>query len=145
MDPADREAPRPLGQPVSNPADPPSPVPDYLWPQRGALAGDDQRIAITTEEIRMLTRVLEEEQLSGVTLVTQREGSPWLELDVAQTFTAPRDRRPITDALATLDPDEFVDVAAAGRVYRFALWRYTCSVYRVGQDGAVEDDPFLTS
>src|SRR4051812_15249912 len=98
-----------------HPADPPRPIPTHLWPLRSPLEDGDLRIAPSTAELRALARTLDAEGLAGQTFVTMREGSPWLKLDVA--------------------------VVVGGRVYRYALWRYTLKVYRVGDDGAVEDDP----
>lgn len=36
-----------------------------------------------------------------------------------------------------------VDLVVSGELRRFAIWNLTGAVYRVGEDGAVEDDPFL--
>lgn len=111
--------------------DPPSPVPDWLRPLRGHLGADDLRIAPSTQELRVIAQVLEHEQLAGQALVTMRDGSPWLELDVAVPgYVHPPDHVKLT-----------AEAAAPSAVYRYAIWRYTCRAYRVGPDGAVEDDP----
>jgi hypothetical protein len=36
-----------------------------------------------------------------------------------------------------------VDLLIDGKVKRFAVWNETGYVYRLGEDGVVEDDPFL--
>lgn len=36
-----------------------------------------------------------------------------------------------------------VDLVLAGKPLRLAIWNQTGHVYRVGEDGAVEDDPFI--
>jgi hypothetical protein len=61
-----------------------------------------------------------------------REGSPWLELDIALPTSVGRD----------VVADQ-VDELPRGGVYKYAIWRYTCKAYRLGPDGAVHDDPFL--
>lgn len=101
----------------SHPAAPPHPLPPHLQPDPMAapLGGGDARVTPTTEELGLIARLFDHLQISGQTLLTQREGSPWLELDVAGE--------------------------RGDRVWHFAIWRYTCRVYRVDRTGAVEDDP----
>lgn len=105
---------------MANPADPPSPIPAYLTPWAGERKGsppigpEDMRIAPATNDLVEIARLIEREELQdGQCLVTQRDGSPWIELDVAKH----------------------------GDVQRFALWRYTGAIYRIGPFGAVDDDP----
>jgi hypothetical protein len=111
-----------------HPFDPPTPIPEYLWPQRSVPLGqEDLRIAPSTDELRVIARALDVEHLAGHTLVTMREGSPWLEFDV------------VVPALERArDADE--ETRSSG-LYRYAMWRYSGSVFRVGADGAVDDDP----
>jgi hypothetical protein len=116
---------------VSHPADPPIPVPPHLRPQVAyALGPDDLRVVASTEELRVLARLLDHEGLAGSTILTHRDGSPWLEIAVAVPyhFDAP-DHPPGGKAVL------------GGRVYQYAIWRYTAKAYRLGEDGAVEDDP----
>ncbi|HTE62970.1 MAG TPA: hypothetical protein VK631_21630, partial [Solirubrobacteraceae bacterium] len=87
----------------------------------------DLRIAPSTEELRVIALLLGYEGLAGQALVTMRDGSPWLELDVA----VPHHGEPRDDQMSGRPPG----------VYRYAIWRFTCLPYRVGSDGAVEDDP----
>lgn len=37
-----------------------------------------------------------------------------------------------------------VDLIVDGELARYAIWNRTGNVYRIGSDGAVEDDPFIT-
>lgn len=113
-------------------ADPPTPVPPYLRPMQVPLGPGDERVGPSTEELRLIARLLDHEQLAGQTLVTMRSGSPWLELDVAVPVSAGR---------AVVDGQ--VDKLPRGGIYKYAIWRHTCKAYRLGRDGAVEDDPFL--
>jgi hypothetical protein len=161
---------------LTHPADPPTPIPNHLWPQRAPLGPGDLRIAPSTEELRMIARVLDEEKLAGQTLVTMRDGSPWLEVDVAVPHhVVPADlppdvplaqcpacglELPVDDSRAQIahmeaeHPDLIQErLRAAGLeparlrkrpgIHRYAIWRYTCAAYRIGRDGAVDDDPFL--
>jgi predicted HicB family RNase H-like nuclease len=122
-----------------HPADPPKPIPEHLWPwgRRGVgappLGPGDLRIAPSTAELRVLVATLDAEGIAGQTLVTQRDGSPWLELDVAVPYGA--------EGRSFVGSELGGSLAVGGRVYRYALWRYTLKVHRVGDDGAVEDDP----
>jgi hypothetical protein len=114
---------------VTSPADPPIPVPEHLRPLSFVQLGpEDLRVNISTEEHRAVARLLDQEQLAGQMFLTHREGSPWLEIDVASSRTA-----------ALAESTGFVPPG----VSRYALWRYTCAVYRLGPDGAVEDDPII--
>jgi hypothetical protein len=102
-----------------DPFDPPNPIPAWLTPQGGPLfhSDEDLRIVLTVKEFASLATLLGSH---GVTfgewsnvMLTLRDGSPWLE----------------------------VAVASGGHAAQYALWRYTGNVYRVGANGAVEDDP----
>ena len=115
-------------------AGPPIPVPPHLWPLRSPLAGDDLRVAASTEELRVIATLLEREGLAGYTLLTLRDGSPWLELDVAV---------PSHDEGRDVVRGQVGGELMGAGVYRYAIWRYTARAYRVGPDGAVEDDPIL--
>jgi hypothetical protein len=113
--------------------DPPSPLPSYLHPnpQRAPLGPDDLRIAPSTEELQVIARLLEREHVAGQALVTMRDGSPWLEIDVAVPSHGEGRRQVSPQAMPLAPPG----------VYRYAIWRYTARAYRVGADGAVGDDP----
>lgn len=119
---------------VDDPHGPPRPLPSYLQPNAGPIWEGDLRLAISTAGLRQLAKLLDVERLAGQVLLTLREGSPWLEVAVAvpmygegRAFVA----RELDDTL----------LASGGLVHKFAVWRYTEAVYRVGADGAVEDDP----
>jgi hypothetical protein len=73
-------------------------------------------------------------------MVTQRDGSPWLEFDVVVPFHMEA-RDHVRQEVEGLPAHDKLATFAHGGTYRFALWRYTGAVYRVGGDGAVEDDP----
>jgi hypothetical protein len=111
---------------------PPTPIPDWLAPLRSPLGPGDLRAVPSTAELRVLVRLLDHEGLAGWTMITQRDGSPWLEFDVAVPVHAEA-RDGVRAEVEELKP--------GGVVHKFALWRYTGKVYRVGTDGAVEDDP----
>jgi len=112
-------------------ADPPIPVPAHLRPLAPhGLGPGDLRVALSTEELRTIARLLDHERLAGQTLVTHRDGSPWIELAVAVPY--------FHDA-PDLPPGG--EAVVGGRVYQYAIWRYTAKAYRMGEDGAVEDDP----
>ena len=113
-------------------ADPPIPLPPELAPQvKAPLAGADERVALSTEELRALSALLDAERLSGQTLVTLREGSPWVELAVAVPYHVDAPDHPGAEA------------AVGGRVYRYVLWRYSCAIWRVDEDGALQRDPVI--
>lgn len=116
---------------MSHPADPPTPVPLWLAPQRLALGEGDLRIVLTTFELRCVADALDALGMSNANaMLTQRDGSPWIEIDaVAQLPTN----------LAYADVEEIA--ALADGAIRLALWRYTGAVYRIGESGAVDDDP----
>jgi hypothetical protein len=116
---------------------PPRPLPTYLWPQRGVLGPGDLRTVPSTGELRMMARTLERDHLAGQLMVTQRDGSPWLEFDVFVPFHGEA-RQYVQRELPK------PGALAPGGIYRYALWRYTGAVYRVDHEGAVEDDPILT-
>ena len=122
----------------------PTPEPDTRTPMAGTrapLGPEDLRTIPSTGELRAIVRVLDHEHLAGWTALTQRDGSPWLEVDVVVPFHGEaRDyvRREVDDLPSR--PDR-LDGLGPGGTHRFALWRYTGAVYRVDVHGAVEDDP----
>ena len=127
----------------SEPSDlgPPTPIPAHLWPIRSPLGPEDLRVAPSTAELRTIARVLDHDRIAGQALVTMREGSPWLELDVAVPAIAEH-RDPVRGEVDQLpEPADAVAGLAPPGVYRYAIWRYTGKAYRVGPDEAVEDDP----
>lgn len=100
------------------------------------LADDALRVSPSTEELRTIATLLDHERLAGQAMITQRDGS-WLELavvvsehGVARDQAHALGRAPM---LPVMPPEP--------GVYKYAIWRYTCLPYRVGPDGAVEDDP----
>jgi hypothetical protein len=121
---------------------PPHPIPEHLWPGRTTPLGpEDLRIAPSTGELRVIAQVLDHERIAGQALVTMRDGSPWLEVDVAVP-AMDESRGAVRGEVDDL-PEPFHAVAglAPPGIYRFAVWRYTGRAYRVDQHGAVEDDP----
>lgn len=117
--------------PERDPADPPTPVPLHLAPIEAPLGPEDLRIVLTTDELRAVVETCEMLDLDlGYVMLTQRDGSPWVEIAVAETE---RVARPFDPATAT-------PIRAATKL---ALWRYTCAVYRLDEFGAVEDDPIF--
>lgn len=125
------------------------PFPSYLWPQRGPLGESDMVIALDHDELIALAGALAtvaselapDERL-GTMRVLQREGSPWIELDVVVT-TQTREARPY-DVQASGFREYVRRELAAARVVKLALWRYTLDVYFVDSDGAVRDDPIVS-
>lgn len=130
-----------LSDPHPHPADPPSPCPPYLWPQRSPLGPDDLRIAPTTAELRVIGRLLDHDRIAGQALVTMRDGSPWLEVDIyVPAMGEARDyARPEVADLP--EPSDAVAGLAPPGIYRYAIWRYTAKAYRCDSHGAVDDDP----
>jgi hypothetical protein len=114
--------------------DPPRPVPEHLWPKQAALGDDDMRAVPSTGELRAIVKALDVTHIAGWVMLTQRDGSPWLEVDVAVPF---HDEARDFVRGECGDPDAL----AEGGIYKFAVWRYTGAVYPVGPDGAVADDP----
>lgn len=114
------------------PADPPTPVPPFLQPLGVSppLGPGDLLLVATRDELAAICAACVALDLDlSILRVVHRDGSPWIE------FVAVRlDRQ----ARAW---SEVVGAAATGEPQRFALWRYTLAVYRIGDDGAVEDDP----
>lgn len=98
--------------------DPPNPIPAWLMPLGGPLGDEDLCIVLSSRELEAVAQLLIFERLMGQLMLTHRDGSPWLEVAVAVEHPAPRSAR-------------------------YAIWRYTGRVYRVGADGAVEDDPLI--
>ena len=114
-----------------HPADPPTPIPHYLAPIRVALGESDLRIVATLRELAAVCAVLHELGLDTANvMLTQRDGSPWLEIDAV---AAPE------QALTLGETARFA--LDHGGVVSLALWRYTLAVYRIDEHGAVEDDP----
>lgn len=103
------------------------PIPKHLRPLDGPLGLGDLQIVLRTEELERLGRAIALVQDARTVRILHRDGSPWVEMDV---ITAPPDAEPFPPA----------DVSRYGHE-SFALWRYTLAVYRVGLDGAVEEDP----
>ena len=67
-----------------------------------------------------------------------------LDWQLARVRTTTRDTHssPLREALAQpAGPWVCIDLTNGGK---FAIWKHTGNVYRVGKDGAVEDDPILT-
>jgi hypothetical protein len=122
--------------------DPPNPIPEHLWPgPHIPLGSDDLRAVPSTAELRTIAKLLDHFHLAGWTMVTQRDGSPWLEVDVAVPFHGEaRDfvRREVDDLPA---PADGLAGLGPGGVHKFAIWRYTGKAYRCDAHGAVEDDP----
>jgi hypothetical protein len=114
---------------MSNPADPPTPIPSFLYPQPGPIGDGDLVMTATAEEWQRIAELVERVANARQVRTLHRDGSPWLEIAVA---IGPAQAQTLADA----------DLNLYG-VERFALWRYTLAVYRVGDDGAVEDDPIL--
>jgi hypothetical protein len=102
-------------------ADPPSPLPSWLEPGGGPIGDGDLRFVLSSAELFKIATLLVSEHIWDDTqlILTHRDGSPWIEIAVAVPLHA------------EAGPD----------CRRYALWRYTGNVYRVGADGAVEDDP----
>lgn len=116
---------------MSHPADPPTPVPLWLRPQRLALGPGDLRIVLTDFEMRCALDALEElGMVNANVMLTQRDGSPWVEIDAVAQLPA---------NLAFADVEEIAALAEGAA--RLVLWRYTGAVYRLDEHGAVEDDP----
>jgi hypothetical protein len=92
---------------------------------RAPLGDDDQVITLTTEEHAQLALVIANVADARTMRIVHRDGSPWIELDVA------------------VGPEMAEPFPPVGHyaVHRFALWRYTLAVYAIGADGAVDDDP----
>jgi hypothetical protein len=75
---------------------------------------DELRFTVTPAELRAIAGALDVLDVQhGNAMLTARDGSPWLEVDVAMTH----------------------------QLVRLALWRRTRAVYRVDEHGAVADDP----
>lgn len=114
----------------THPADPPSPIPTWLTPQRMALGASDLRMVATLHELRAVVAVL---VLLGLeqanVMLTHRDGSPWIEIDAV---AAPEQQLTLGETARF--------ALEQGGVVSLALWRYTLAVYRV-VNGAVEDDP----
>jgi hypothetical protein len=112
---------------------PPRPIPEHLWPKSAPLGPDDLRAIPSTGELRAIVKALDVTHVAGWVMLTQRDGSPWLEVDVAVPFE-PEARDFVRGECGS-------DDLAPGGIYKFAVWRYTGAVYAVGPDGAVPDDP----
>jgi hypothetical protein len=111
-------------------ADPPRPIPPFLQPPHEApLLDGDMVLVCTRDELRAIGDAMHELGFDPSMLrIVHRDGSPWIE------FAAVRMDR---HARAWIDR---VAVELEGKVQRFALWRYTLSVFRIEDTGAIEDD-----
>lgn len=116
-----------------------SPIPPHLWPQPGPLAEGDLCLVLSHRELAGIKASLSALEVNDAQLrIVQREGSPWIEIAVA---TVPHE---ISAQVTPADSERLAQAVDEIRLFRLALWRYTGSVYRVGDDGAVEDDPVWT-
>ena len=114
----------------------PRPLPQHLRP-RLVPAGDDEivvgndlRFVCSLAEIVVVQAALTSlDLLHAQVLLTHREGSPWIEIDAVRV---------------PYSADEPWPASWGDAPIRLALWRYTLDVYRVGDDGAVGDDPIYT-
>lgn len=70
----------------------------------------------SSNEAKQVQAALEGKEVAGLQL-TVENGSPWLQIDARVYLEG---------------------------IIKLALWRATGAVYRVGEDGAVEDDPFIS-
>lgn len=89
----------------------------------GPLYDGDQILNATADELATVVKVAARVKYARIVQVVKRLNSPWVEFSVA------------TRAV------EAEDEPTAYAVERYALWRTTLAVYRIGDDGAVEDDP----
>jgi hypothetical protein len=89
----------------------------------GPLYDGDQILNATADELATVVKVAARVENARIVQVVKRLNSPWVEFTIA------------TRAV------EAEDVPGAYAVERYALWRTTLVVYRIGDDGAVEDDP----
>lgn len=89
----------------------------------GPLYDGDQILNATADELAVIAKVAASVACARIVQVVKRLNSPWVEFSVA--------------VRATEDEDE----PTAYAVERYAVWRNTLNVYRIGDDGAVEDDP----
>jgi hypothetical protein len=127
---------------MSHPADPPTPIPEHLWPWAGPsegsppLAGDDLCMVLTPAELAQISRVALRVQDATNLRIVHREGSPWIELDVV-SIPGGMERAAKPWPPAPAERAALMDAA----LHRFALWRYTLKVYVIRPDGAVGDDP----
>lgn len=104
------------------------PIPRHLHPIRARLVlPGDLVVVLRTEELAQIAKLMERVADARSVRIVHRDGSPWVEIDVA---CGPEIAEPFP-------PN---DLEAYG-VHSFALWRYTMAVYVVGPDGAVDDDP----
>lgn len=116
---------------MNDPADPPTPVPPFLQPIKAPLGPGDLCLVATAAELAALIAATRSLDLDPSLLrIVHRDGSPWIE---ATAIRLDHEARAWSDRLGA---------AAIGEPVELALWRYTLAVYRVGADGAVEDDPF---
>jgi phage FluMu protein gp41 len=89
----------------------------------GPLYDGDQILNATADELATIALVASKVECARIVQVVKRLNSPWVEFSIATR--------------ATEDEDE----PTAYAVERYALWRKTLAVHRIGDDGAVEDDP----
>jgi hypothetical protein len=104
-------------------AAPPHPIPPWLAPDADPPAAGEYLVMVATAEewlaIASFIGTLDDMPEGANVRTVWRDGSPWLEIDL-------------------------VLGREAHRVERFVLWRYTLAIHRLGDDGAVEDDPVWT-
>jgi hypothetical protein len=67
-------------------------------------------VVASTEELRVIAALLDQERLAGQAMLTLRDGQPGLELDVAVPYHVNAPDHPGSEA------------AVGGRVQRYALW-----------------------
>jgi hypothetical protein len=115
-----------------SPLDPPSPIPHHLHPQRVAIGPEDMRLTLSTLELRAIAAALDHDGVAGQCLITQRDGSPWVEVDAVT---------PVLGSSRQAVAGEVTGEMAPWGTYRYAIWRYTGKVYHCDRYGAVEDDP----
>ena len=113
-------------------ADPPSPLPRWLHPLRGALGADDLCIVLSRRELDAIAAALRALELDDAQLrIVARDGSPWIELDVVT----------VSEHLDAPFGELVRVVLEQTSSRRLALWRYTCAVYELDEHGAVPDEP----
>ena len=119
-------------------ADPPHPIPPYLQPIAAPLGPGDLCLVVTSDELMAITAFLggDLNLHPSMLRIVHRDGSPWIEFAAVRID---REARVWTNVMSAAAAE-----LEAARPQQFALWRYTLAVYRIGDDGAVEDDPIWT-
>lgn len=111
-------------------ADPPNPIPPHLAPIEAPLGEGDLVFVATRDELEAMASLAKAIGMDPSLLrIVHRDGSPWIEFVVVLLDREARAWNDRVGALVVAEPQ------------RFALWRYTLAVYRIGSDGAVEDEP----